>query len=104
MEFKKKYADYLKKLSPEQRKAIGLELKQQKEDRALAIEKKNRKNEILNEGKPKQPLSAYLLFAAVKAKNSHMKTSDLKGEWEQLSVDQKSAYKQQAQRLRDAYE
>lgn len=104
MEYKKKYANYIKKLSPEQRKAIGFLLQQQREKRALDIEKKNRKTEILDEGKPKRPMSAYLLFAAVKSKNTHMKSSDMKNEWEQLSVDQKSAYKQQAKQLRDAYE
>lgn len=103
VEYKKQYANYLKKLSPEQRKSIAFELKQDKENRAQAIEKKNRKNENLDEGKPKRPLSAFLLFASAKAKASHKKTSDLKNEWDQLGADQKLAIKQKAQQLLDAY-
>lgn len=103
-EYKKQYAAYLNKLSVEQLKAIQTERLEDKKNRALATEKKNRKTERLNEGKPKKPLSAYLLFAAVKSKNTHMKSSDMKDEWENLSQEQKLAYKQQAQQLRDAYE
>lgn len=72
--------------------------------RVKAIEKKDRKSEELDQGKPKKPTSAFLLFASGKSKNTHMKSSDLKNEWENLSPDQKLAYKQEAQQLRDAYE
>lgn len=94
----------MKKLSAEQLKAIKNERLESKKNRAEAIEKTNRKKELLEEGKPKRSLSAYLLFAAAKSKNTHMKASDLKNEWENLSQEQKSAYKQQAQQSLDAYE
>lgn len=75
-----------------------------KKNRALAIEKKTRKSEELDAGKPKRSIAAFLLFASAKSKNTHIKSSDLKNEWDNLSPDQKLAYKQQAQQLRDAYE
>lgn len=103
-EYKKQYAAYVKKLSTEQLKAIETERLESKKNRAEAIEKKNRKNELLDEGKPKKPSSAYLLFATAKSKNTHKKSSDLKVEWENLSENEKLAYKQQAQKLRDVYE
>lgn len=103
-EYKKQHAAYLKKLSVEQLKAIKAERLEEKKNRVEAIEKKNRKKERLEEGKPKKPLSAYLIFAAAKSKNTHANSSDLKSEWDNLSEEQKLAYKQQAQQLRDAYE
>lgn len=103
-EYKKQHAAYLKKLSVDQLKAIKAERSKEKKNRTEAIEKKNRKKELLEEGKPKKSLSAYLLFAAAKSKNTHTNTSVLKTEWDNLSEEQKLAYKQQAQQLRDAYE
>lgn len=103
-EYKKQQAAYLKKLSVDQIKAIKAERSEEKKNRAEAIERKNRKMEMLEGGKPKKPMSAFLLFASVKSKNTHTNSSNLKSEWENLSEDQKLAYKQQAQQLRDAYE
>lgn len=94
----------MEKLSPEQRAAIKTGLKQQKENRGEAIEKKNRKCENRDEGKPKLPLSAYFLFAAAQSKDNSSKMSSFKTDWDRLSADRKMAYKQQAQQSRDAYE
>lgn len=91
-------------MSTEQKAAIKAQLKAYKENREKKVEEKIRKNEFLDEGKPKPPMSAYLLFAASKSKNTHTKASALKNEWDNLSDDQKLAYKQQAQKLRDDYE
>lgn len=88
----------------DQLKAIKTQRIEDKKSRALAVEKKNRKSELLDEGRPKRPVSAYLLFAAAKSKNTHMKSSDFKTEWDNLSQDKKLAYEQQTQQLRDAYE
>lgn len=98
------YKNYSEKLTPEQKRAIEEERIELKKNQALAIEKRDRKNELLDAGKPKNPQSAYLLFAVPKAKNLHVKVSDLKSEWDRLSEVQKLAYKQQAQHLRDDYE
>lgn len=104
MEYTKQYANYYKKLTPKQKETITAERKEQKLNQVLAIEKKNRKNELLDAGKPKRPLSAYFLFAATKAKGTQMNASHFKSEWEKLNSDQKSAYKQQSQKLQDAYQ
>lgn len=91
-------------LTLDQKQAIKAERKEQRESKAQADQKKSLKNENLSLGKPKKPSSAYLLFAVAKCQNSNMKPADCKNDWEVLSDDQKQAYKQKAQQLRDAYE
>lgn len=103
-EYKKQHAAYLKKLSAEQLQAIKAEQLKAKKNQAKAVEMKNRKKELLEEGKPKKPLSAYLLFSTAKSKETNKNASSLKSEWDNLSQDQQLAYKQKAQQLYDAYE
>lgn len=101
-EYRKLYTEYINQLTPEQKKAIKTERKELKESREQAAEKKILKDEKTLLGKPKAPTSAFLLFAI--AKNSSLKASALKDEWNALSEDQKKIYKQQSQTIRDAYE
>lgn len=91
-------------LTPDQKLAIKAERKEQKDNRAQAAEKKTLKSELRSLGKPKKPSSAYLLFAVEKRQNTNMKPAEFANDWDRLNDDQKQAYKQKAQKLRDAYE
>lgn len=75
-----------------------------KEQRKIASEKKLRKNELKSLGKPKRFLSAFMLYALDKIKNSNLKPKDIKDEWANLNDDQKQAYILKAKQLQDKYE
>lgn len=96
--------DYLKQLTPEQKLAIIVERKQVREKEANAAEKKNLKDVLRSLGKPKKPISPYLLFAVEKGRNSNLRPRDFKNDWDQLSDGQQQIYKQKYQQLRDTYE
>lgn len=104
-EYRELYLDYMNKISPEQKKAIKAERKLMKENKTIAAKKKTQKDEKRNLGKPKPPANSFTLFVTDQfRKNPKSKMIELTNDWAKLSDDQKQAYTQQAQQLRDAYE
>lgn len=94
---------YNKKITKEQKSAIKDErvrLKELDEKLAQKLELKNRQEKF---GKPKQPLSAFLLFHVDESKKSKTTVQNTKVKYDALSEAQKSAYKQKASALRDEY-
>lgn len=104
MEYKKQKEAYLKQLTTEQKQAIKSTRSEMRKNHKQSLQKKVKKSEEISLGKPKRPLSAYLLFSASKSKNTNMNGAALKSQWDQLAEDQKLAYKQKAQQLLDGYE
>lgn len=94
---------YDKKITEEQKLAIRDErfrLKEVDEKRAQKLELKNRQEKY---GKPKQPLSAFLLFHVEETKKSKTNVQNTKAKYDAMSEAQKSAFKQKAATLRDEY-
>lgn len=94
---------YNKKLTDDQKSAIKderIRLKELDEKRAKKVELKTLQTKL---GKPKQPLSAFLLFHVDESKKSKTTVSSTKTKYDALSEAQKSAYKQKAAALRDEY-
>lgn len=92
-----------KKITTEQKLAIKgerMRLKELEEKRAKKLELKNRQTEL---GKPKQPLSAFLLFHVDECKKSKTNVLSTKTKYDALNETQKSIYKQKATALRDEY-
>lgn len=96
----------MNRLTPEQKNAIKTERKALDEALEHAAEKRTLRKEKDALGKPKQPVPAFLLFAAAKCKSagSSAKPADFKDEWNRLSEEQKQVYKRKVQEQRDAYE
>ncbi|XP_031627159.1 transcription factor A, mitochondrial-like [Contarinia nasturtii] len=103
-EYRQLYDEYKKNLTPEQEKAIKTERKLLKDKRAHATAKKTLKTELQALGKPKKPMSAYACFVKDKCTDSHLRASDVKNEWEQLSDEQKQVYKNKYIQLRDTHQ
>lgn len=94
---------YNEKITNEQKLAIKEErirLKELDKKRAEKLEMKCRKTKF---GKPKHPLSAFLLFYAEESKKSKTNIRNTKVKYDALNETQKSAYKQKATALRDEY-
>lgn len=92
-----------KTITTEQKLAIKderIRLKEIDEKRAKKVELKNRRTEL---GKPKQPLSAFLLFHVEESKKSKTNVHNTKIKYDALNETQKSIYKQKATALRDEY-
>lgn len=94
---------YSKKLTKDQKLAIQSERSRLKENDAMRAKKvalKNRQKEL---GKPKQPISAFILFHVDESKKSKTNALSSKAKYDALSETQKSVYKQTAAALRDEY-
>lgn len=94
---------YNKNITNEQKLAIKderIRLKELDEKRAQKLELKSRQMEF---GKPKQSLSAFLLFHVEESKKSKTNVRNTKVKYDALNETQKSAYKQKAAALRDEY-
>lgn len=72
--------------------------------RALTAEKRALRNDKHAMGKPKRPLSSFILYLSEKMKNTHSKLSSVADDWANMSDDQKQVYELRAKQLRDAYE
>lgn len=94
---------YNKKITDEQKLAIKderIRLKELDEKRATKLEVKNRQAKY---GKPKQPLSAFLLFHVDESKKAKTNVQATKAKYDALNETQKSVYKQKATALREEY-
>lgn len=99
----KKKEAYEKSLTKEQKLALKderIRLKELKEERAVKQEKANRLKEL---GKPKRPVTAFLLFYADEATKGKVNVHDIKVKYDALSESQKNAYKQKANAALEQY-
>lgn len=99
----KQAAAYEKSLTKEQKLALKderIRLKEQSEQRAQNLERKTRLKEL---GKPKRPMSAFLLFYAELASKTKTSPKEVKVKYDSLNESQKNAYKQKAAALAEEY-
>lgn len=99
----KKKEAYEKSLTKEQKLAIKderIRLKELKEERANKADLRARLKEL---GKPKRPVSAFVLFYGDEAKKGKVNVHNAKVKYNALSESQKNAYKQKADAAFDEY-
>ncbi|XP_077300083.1 mitochondrial transcription factor A [Arctopsyche grandis] len=103
-EFKKIKATYEASLSEEQKQEIK-KVRKQMDD---AKEKKKLKSDYKEFGRPKKPMSSYLLFCN-KHRDSYKDLNftdfqiDMKNKWYALAEEERSIWNNQAQKLKDEY-
>lgn len=101
--FLKQKAEYEKKLTAEQKVALKderIRMKELKEERAQNAQRKKQLREL---GKPKRPLSAFVLFYTELANKSKTNALEVRDKYNALNESQKNVYKQKAASLAEEY-
>lgn len=86
---------YNRKLTNDQKEAIRLNAKKARLIKVESREKKAHKNDLISLGRPKRPMSTFLMFIEEQQKKSPVKgnlTVYYKDKWSQLSDQQKQPY------------
>lgn len=105
VEFKKQLEAYEKRLTPEQKLALKEERKRLADHSKLLEQKRERKSQNEALGKPKAPLSSYVLFYQEAANKSSkpLTAVDVKQLWHNLPDSQKKPYIEKSNALRDTF-
>ncbi|EFA08515.1 transcription factor A, mitochondrial [Tribolium castaneum] len=103
-EYADQYLRYTESLTTEQKMALKEYNKEVKKSKI----KREKKKKVRENDKPKKPVGPYMLYLMEQAKVSNKKypqlMKELKGEWAELSPDEKSKYVEAAEKAKKQYE